>query len=186
MVETGSVGGRAVAAWVLPVAIGLGYLVLAQAVRLLAPEGFVGPVFWPAAGLALGALLITEVGRWAHILLAVALGESVSNLLMGVAVLPSLGWALANVLHPLVAAFVLRRLHPGFALASPPQLGAFVVLGGVVGPLVSAAIGTATGVLAFGRTWGGLFSWWVGDGLGALDRTAVRGVASAPVAAFRW
>ncbi len=168
MAETGSATSRGAPSFILPVSIGLGYLAFAQAIRFLAPEGFEGPVFWPAAGLALGALLITDTRRWAVILVAVAVGETTSNLLMGLALLPSLGWALANVAHPLVAAWSIRRLHPDFALASLPQLGAFVVFGGVIGPLLSATIGTATGVLAFGRTWAGFASWWVGDGVGAL------------------
>lgn len=168
MAETGSAVSRGVSSWILPVSIGVGYLGFAQAIGFLAPEGFEGSVFWPAAGLALGALLITDARRWIVILLAVAIGETTSNLLIGVALLPSLGWALANVVHPLVAAWSIRRLHPDFALASLPQLGAFVVFGGMIGPLLSATIGTATGVLALGRTWVGLASWWVGDGVGAL------------------
>jgi signal transduction histidine kinase len=168
MAGSGTASDRVPSTWLLPVVIGVGYLALAQAIRFLAPPDFQGPVFWPAAGLALGVLLITEGRRWPLILLAVAIGETTSNLLMDIAFLPSLGWALANVAHPLLAAWTIRQLHPRFALTSLPQLGAFVVLGGLVGPLLSATIGTATGVLADGRAWTGLVRWWVGDGLGAL------------------
>lgn len=161
--------GRALPDWLLPAGVGADSLVLAQAIRFLGPADFDGPVFWPAAGLALGALLITEHRRWVWILVAVALGEIASNLVSGLALLPSLGWALATVIHPLVAAVIIRRLHPRFALESLPQLAAFVLVGAGLGPLLSATIGTLTGVLGLGRGWDGWLGWWIGDGLGARD-----------------
>ena len=131
MAETGSAAPRVVPSWALPVAIGVGYLTFAQAIRLLTPQGFEQPVD----------------GDRAPCIVGLDAGQRRASRHRGV-------------------------VHP--TAPSPRRAGlvgaarAFVLLGGIVGPLLSATVGTATGRLAFGRSWGGVVNWWVGDGLGAL------------------
>jgi signal transduction histidine kinase/integral membrane sensor domain MASE1 len=158
--------------WLLPLGVGGAYLGLAQGLGLLSEwvtgEVFQGPVFWPAAGLALGVMLVTPRSRWPGILAAVFVAEALSNAIYGISVPAGLGWALANTAHPLVAAGLIRRLHPGFDLGTPAQLAAFVAFAGVVGPASSALVGTAVSVAWWNGSWSAFWSWWIGDGLGAL------------------
>lgn len=159
---------RRVRVWLLPVGIGVGYLALSQGLSVLTGGNYLSPTFWPAAGVALGALLITPRRRWPAILVAVFVAAVISNLLFRANVMAISGWALANVLNPWIAASLIRRFHPRFDLRSPAQLAAFVAFAGVVGPAVSAVVGTATSVAWWDGSWSTLGGWWVGDGLGAL------------------
>lgn len=154
--------------WLLPVGVGLGYLALAQGLSLLTAGQYSSPTFWPATGVALGALLMTPKGRWPAILAAVAAAEMTSNLIFQANPMAIAGWSLANVLNPLIAATLIRRAHPDFALRSPAQLAAFVVCAGVIGPLVSGLVGTATSVTWWGSEWSRFGGWWIGDALGGV------------------
>jgi integral membrane sensor domain MASE1 len=155
-------------AWFWPVGVFVGYLTLAQGLSVLTSGQYSSPTFWPAAGVALGALLITPKTRWPAILIAVALAETTSNLIFQANSFAILGWTLANVSSPFIAATLIRRAHPEFDLRSPAQLAAFVVFAGVAAPMVSGLIGTATSVAWWGGDWSTLGGWWVGDGLGNL------------------
>jgi signal transduction histidine kinase len=154
--------------WVLPIGVAAGYLILAQGLSVLTAGQYSSPTFWPAAGVALGALLITPRTRWPAIVLAVFLAEMTSNIIFQANAMAMLGWSLANVLNPLIAATLIRRAHPRFDLGSPAQLAAFVAFAGVLGPLVSGLVGTATSVIWWGSEWSTLGGWWVGDALGGL------------------
>ena len=152
----------------LPVGVGVGYLALAQGLSVLTAGQYSSPTFWPAAGVPLGAMLISPKTRWPAILIAVAIAEAISNLIFE-ANLPAItGWVLANVLNPLIAATLIRRAHPRFDLRSPSQLAAFVLFAGVIGPFASGLVGTATSVWWWGSEWSRLGGWWVGDALGGL------------------
>jgi signal transduction histidine kinase len=153
---------------VLPLGVYAGYLVMAQGLSVLTSGQYSSPTFWPAAGVSLGALLISPRSRWPAILVAVALAETTSNLIFEANPMAIVGWALANVANPLIAATLIRRAHPRFDLRSPAQLAAFVVAAGLVGPFVSGLIGTATSVLWWGSDWSRFGGWWVGDALGGL------------------
>lgn len=155
-------------AWVLPVGVAAGYLVLAQGLSVLTAGQYSSPTFWPAAGVALGALLITPTTRWPAILVAVALAEMVSDLIFQANAMAIIGWSLANTLNPLIAATLIRRAHPRFELRSPAELAAFVGFAGVLGPLASGVVGTATSVFWWASEWSALGGWWVGDALGGL------------------
>jgi signal transduction histidine kinase len=154
--------------WVLPLGVAAGYLTLAQGLSVITAGQYSSPTFWPAAGVVLGALLITPRTRWPAIVFAVFLAEMTSNIIFQANLMAMLGWSLANVLNPLIAATLIRRAHPRFDLGSPAQLAAFVAFAGVLGPLVSGLVGTATSVTWWGSEWSTLGGWWVGDALGGV------------------
>ncbi|MFD0312941.1 MASE1 domain-containing protein [Streptomyces flavalbus] len=138
--------------------------------RQLAVEGAVFTPIWPATGVALGALLILGPRCWPGI----ALGAFLVILsLTGLDIHPTALITVAgNTAAPVFSYLLLRRV--GFR----PELErlrdgiSLVVLGALVGTLVSATTGVSTLVLtddleasAFGTVW---FAWWVGDAMGVL------------------
>lgn len=154
--------------WAVATLTGLAYLGLAQVILLLDHDAFQEPVFWPAAGLGVGVLLVSPARRWPWILLAIAAAEVASDLLFGLPVEVALIWAAANVGHALLAAAVIRHLHPRFALSTLREMGTFLVAAGAIGPALSATLGALGHVLVLDGSWTVWPSWWVGDGLGAV------------------
>ncbi|MBC7272558.1 MAG: MASE1 domain-containing protein [Streptomyces sp.] len=148
--------------------------------RQLTVEGAVFTPIWPATGVALAALLILGVHVWPGIALGAFLvilsitGTSVSP----AAVLTVAGNTLAAVLSYLWlrgAGFRpdLARLRDGITL---------VLLGALLGTLISATAGTSNLVLtdrlepdAFATVW---LAWWVGDAMGVLIVTPLVLVAA--------
>jgi len=105
------------------------------------------------------------------VVLAAAFGAEVAvDLLHGIALAPSLGYAVANTVQPLVAALVLTRLSPALDIGRIRDLAAFLVAGVVLAPLLGGVLGASAftflddgdGFLRFAG------EWWVGDGLGVL------------------
>jgi signal transduction histidine kinase/integral membrane sensor domain MASE1/ActR/RegA family two-component response regulator len=147
------------------------YLLSARLGLLLASSnGGVSPV-WPAAGIALSAVLIRGVRVWP----AVILGELLGNFLIPVPVAAVYGMALGNALSAVLGAAVYqkvaqRRKDLGI-LAIPLGLG----LAALINPLVSAGIGVfslgAAGAIAWAAAPGMMKTWWVGDCLGVLSVT---------------
>lgn len=152
----------------------LGYLALAQLVMWLNDPVENGASLWPAAGLTLGALLLLPRRSWGWVLGGVFVAELGGDLAWGYPVVASVGWALSNIVEPLLAAVLLRRFagpESGQEAALVPlrRLMLFLGLGVVVGPVAGATLGT----LAWALTGGGLLlDMWVrylvGDALGVL------------------
>ena len=156
----------------------LAYYVLGElALKLLAiPPGYAAPIY-PAAGLALAAVLV--YGR--SVLPGVVLGSYLVNLQVGAAdgplspmvlLLPLLTAVGAALQAALGAALVRWRLPGPITLAEPRDVAAFFLLGAVLACLLNATLSTA-GLIAAGTlpraagafTW---WTWWVGDTLGVL------------------
>jgi integral membrane sensor domain MASE1/anti-sigma regulatory factor (Ser/Thr protein kinase) len=126
--------------------------------------------FVPAAGVTLSALLLTPRRRWWIVLLAATVAEVGVDLAHDIALVPALGYAVANTVQPAVGAGVVLALGWAGALGRRRDLGSFVVGGVVAGPAVGAVLGATTFVaLGDGAGWGRFaLEWWAGDGLGAL------------------
>jgi PAS domain S-box-containing protein len=129
-----------------------------------------GATFFPAAGITVAALLLTGRRLWPALLLAVGGAEWLVDVLNDIDPLPSLGYAVANTVQPLVAALVLTARRPRLDLSRASDLLAFIVVAVVAAPVVGAVLGAATAdLLAGGADWGTFIAeWWVGDGLGVL------------------
>jgi integral membrane sensor domain MASE1 len=130
------------------------------------PPGYATAI-WPPAGIALAEVLLGG----AHVWPGIWLGSLLVNIwtafdptttgapLTSVAIPTSLGVGAA--LQALVGAFLVRRVV-GFpsALARGTEIGAFLVLGGLVSCLVNATVGGTTLVISGQIPWAmALISW---------------------------
>lgn len=128
-------------------------------------SGNVSPV-WPAAGIALGCILM--FGR--HVSLGIAIGALLVNLLSPVPPLAALGIAVGNTLGPALAAALLKK--KGFTSIKRLSDVFSVLFSAGAGLIVTAFIGPTVLFLSGVRSTHGLpsawFIWWLGDCLGAL------------------
>lgn len=128
-----------------------------------------GAVFWPGAGVTVAGLLLSPRRMWPAILVAVGLAELTNNLLLGFALGPSLGWALANVIEQSLGAWLIVRWG-AHDFASVRSVARFLVAA-CTAPVVGGAIGAlATTVYLVSPnpylvTAG---QWLIGDALGIL------------------
>ncbi|MEX2549877.1 MAG: MASE1 domain-containing protein [Nitriliruptoraceae bacterium] len=144
------------------------YLAAARYAVLLQDVAGLGAVFWPGAGVTLTALLVSPRRSWPAILAAVGAAELGNDLVAGFGPVPSLWWAAANMLEPLLAAWLIQRWRAD-TFADVRGLTAFVAAV-VLAPLLGAAIGAigttrAVSELPYLVTFG---QWVIGDGLGML------------------
>src|SRR5262249_41000819 len=128
-------------------------------------HGNVSPV-WPAAGIAIGAILV--FGR--HVCVGIAIGAFLANLLSPVPLYAALGIAMGNTLGPALAAGLLRER--GFASIKHLSDVFSLLLCSALGLMITAFIGPTVLLLNGVPYWHGLPSawliWWLGDCLGVL------------------
>lgn len=147
------------------------------ALLLAIPPGYAAP-FWPAAGVAAGAVLVRGTGVWPGIFL----GSLIINAWVGRdaiaggdvgALAASALIAAGAVLQAIVSGELIRRFAPGSqSLDNSPRIAKFLLLTGPVACLVNATIGPTVlrifGVIA-GNEWTfNWWSWWVGDTIGVI------------------
>lgn len=143
---------------------GCGYLALAEYARWLNDPAQVVAGFWPAAGVATAALLLSPARRWAWVIGAVVAADLASTLLHGDLLDTGLWRAGANGLAPLVGAVLVRRyVDPQGALVSLGRVVGFVLYGVVAGALAVAAV-ESVGSLVTGRT--AMWEAWATSGIG--------------------
>jgi signal transduction histidine kinase len=129
-----------------------------------------GAAFFPAAGLTLSALVLSPRRTWPLWLATVAIAEVAVDLTHGQSIAMAIGFALANIIEPLIGAAGIRRFakFPPVNLHQNPMV--YFGWGMVVGPLVGGLVGASTAVVVGDAT--GWFSiaakWWLGDALGVL------------------
>ncbi len=122
---------------------------------------------WPPTGLAI-AVLVVRPQLWP----GVFAGALIANATAQEPIATALGIAIGNTLEAAVGAWMLRRVGFRPALDRLRDVLAFLGLGAVAPPALSATIGVASLCLggvqpwdAFGALWG---VWWLGDAMGAL------------------
>lgn len=136
---------------------------------ILAPAGAV--TFWPPSGLALAVLLVTPRAHWWRYLAAGLPGDiAISYGLFDTPLPVGLTIYAGNVCEALFAAWII-----GFAVRRPFRLNrvsslfAFIGLGALVAPVLSATIGAGAlalrGLQPFTTAWP---IWWIGDAVGVL------------------
>ena len=89
----------------------LAYFVGAELAYALSLGPSVGGTFWPPAGIALGTFLVMPRRQWAHLLLAGAIANFVSDQLHGQTLAASLAFIAANISEPLVGALEHARVR---------------------------------------------------------------------------
>ncbi len=160
-------------------ALAVAYLLVGELGLLMAiAPGFASPV-WPAAGVALGALLLAGYRVWPGVLIGSfvlnlpgSIGLSLGGENVG-AILVAAGIATGSSLQALAGAWLIRR-HVEFqaGLLDARSVIIFLGLGGPVGSLVSASLGVSTLFMSgaidtteLAYSW---ITWWSGDCLGVL------------------
>jgi two-component sensor histidine kinase/CHASE1-domain containing sensor protein len=161
------------------VGVALAFFVAGRLALILAiPPGYATAV-WPAAGVALVAILRFGYRVWpwilaAHFLVNLSTGydaSSAETALRSMA-LP-LAIASGGTLQALAGAAAIRRaIGPVILLQDEREIAKFLMLGGPVSCLISATIGQLS-LFAWGKlsvpeipfSW---FTWWVGDTIGVL------------------
>lgn len=126
--------------------------------------------FFPAAGVTLAALALSEVRRWPIVLAAAASAELLMDASHGIGLVPALGYMTANLVEATVGASLLRRVTPSPTLGRSRDLGAFFLAAVLVGPAVGGVLGATANVsLHGGDDWPRFAAqWMIGDGLGVL------------------
>jgi len=130
------------------------------------------PVFFPAAGVTLAALVLTRRAAWPFVLAGAGMAEVGVDLAHGSDLLPAFGWAAANLTEALLGATLLlwacRRRAPD--LSRRTDLLAFLALPVAAAPVVGGLVGFLNAeLLGDGAAWPEyVLRWWVGDGLGVL------------------
>ncbi|MDX2308199.1 MAG: MASE1 domain-containing protein [Hyphomicrobium sp.] len=121
------------------------YYVAARASLLLIaePEGIA--VFWPAAGLSAGVLMMMPPSRWNAILTGVIVGTLAANIQTGKSWPPSLIFALANAAECWLFAGLCRILERG--VPGPTSIGNVFVL--FFSAVIASALCATAGAFAF-------------------------------------
>jgi PAS domain S-box-containing protein len=124
---------------------------------------------WPATGVALAAV-IRFGPRWTWP--GIALGAFGANLLLQEPIFTAAGIAAGNTLEAVVGALALQRVGFRPSLERLRDALALMILAAGAATTLSASVGAASlcagGVhpwTAYGHLW---WTWWIGDGLGAL------------------
>jgi signal transduction histidine kinase len=117
----------------------------------------------------LAAFVLCERRYWPVLIAVVAAAEVAVDLQHGQAVGMAIGFAIANVIEPMIGATLLRRYHrrdagPGRALVC------FLLTAVVIGPMFGGAVGgTVAGLYDTGIPSATVsVKWWIGDALGVL------------------
>lgn len=167
------VGGQEAAlsmrAWGRAAGIGALYFLASLLSRHLGVQPAHIASIWPASGIALAALLLLPQPHWPLILAAIGCSNVAVNLVTGIPLTVSLGFAAANTVESLLAVWLLvstrliplrmGRLRDVLALASAAGLSAG--LAGLLGAVV-ASLGFGLSVWPIWRMW------WTADGIGIL------------------
>lgn len=146
----------------------LAYLLMAQVFSYVYDVAPTSPaIIWPASGIALAGLILGGIGLWP----ALALAAFVHQLLYGAPLMIAIGLAIANVVQPVIATWLLKRL--GFINSfSRVQDTLIFILIALFVTIIIPALGTLTFTLAeralpLGIT-GTFIPWWIGQILSAL------------------
>jgi integral membrane sensor domain MASE1 len=131
-------------------------------------SGNVSPV-WPAAGIALPALLLVGYRVWP----AIAAGAFVVNFLSPISPSAALAIAAGNTAGPVVGAWLVQRI-PGFrpSLSGLDDVLGVILLAAPSSAAISATVGVTvlfiTHVDPWTRFWPAWVVWWLGDATGVL------------------
>lgn len=142
---------------IAPLGIGVAYYVSA-ALSLAYTQGAEGiAVMWPASGLLLAALIVTAAQHWQAYIVCAAIASMGANLGHDIPLKLSLGFTCANMIEPLIAIALLRKLNvPKPRFDDIVDLGRFTAATGLAS-LTGAtfAVMVSQGGLSFFLSWFG-------------------------------
>jgi len=146
--------------------LALVYLALAKAAVAYAAIDSVA-IIWPSSGVALAALLTRGLRFWPGVFIGAFAAEFMVGFpLWGVGLT-----ALGNTLEPIIGVWLLSRVGFNKTIPTLKDYLLLLVLAGVAGTGVSAALGSAvtlaTGFVTLDGLPASFFRWWMGNTLGA-------------------
>ncbi|HXU92577.1 MAG TPA: MASE1 domain-containing protein, partial [Gallionella sp.] len=131
--------------------LGAVYFLAAKLGLALAPVFGTVTLFWPPSGIALAALLIFG---W-RLFPAIAIGEFLASLGMGLPLSSVAGISCGNALEGLLGYYLLRQCSGfGDGLKTLRDVGLLFVFGALLSPLVAAVNGAWWVKYAVGGSWG--------------------------------
>lgn len=122
---------------------------------------------WPAAGMALGCVLL--FGNW--VLPAILVGACLTNWYAGTPVLGSLAIGLGNTFETYLAAFIIRNFGKREYLYNYSEVGSLLFssfLASAVGSSISAFVLFNYGIINIQTIFDSWYTWWSGDITGIL------------------
>lgn len=164
------VNARDLPLWMRVVLLAVGYALAAEVGNALSVQ-HVFSTFWPAAGVFVAFLLLSEYREWPALIAAVVLANTASDLIHGRELLMTLGYSTANSVEAVIGAALVRRFAgPRPTMVTLREVVSLAVFGAILAPAVGAAIGTAVVSVTSGtsdpfRTWS---TWWIGDLVGVI------------------
>jgi PAS domain S-box-containing protein len=174
-VQGGSVVGGGGLQWVasigVAVAVGIAYFLAGWLGLALLTDPEHVAVFWPAAGVATGALVALGKRGRSPVVAAVMVATVAANLTGDRSVWSALAFALCNASEALLAAWLIERwCGPAFSLDSLRQVLGLLVATAVAAAI--AAVGAAVAMTLFGPSTAPVLSvwqvWFVSDSLGII------------------
>ena len=150
--------------------LGAGYFMIAAfTVRYTRFEGGVAFV-WAATALLLANLTLQPVGKWGPPLFACWIASFAATTLYGFGGSVALPLAFVNIGEAAVGALLLRRFCPRIGeFRSITEVGAFIMMGGIVAPALTAFAGAACAAfITHTGYWGNWLNWYTGHALGTL------------------
>ena len=131
----------------------------------------VGPsFFYPSAGVTVAAMILSRRALWPAIFAAIIAAELLVDSVYGNPLALSVGFAVSNVLEPLVGASIVLRCCGGRPdLRKRRDFGVFIAGACLAGPFVGGLIGGTASSVLNGLPWlPAALTWWSGDALGVL------------------
>ena len=160
----------------LLISLTLGYAALGWlSLKLAVPPGYASPAF-PAAGLALSAMLIFGLRIWPAVFAGALIVHVLASITIGTAHLsPALVCLLASAstVQAIAGAWLAQRLI-GFPnrLDAPGPIVRFIVVVAPLSALIAASISTpilsSVGILSANDWTFNWWNWWLGDALGII------------------
>lgn len=131
----------------------------------------VGPAFfYPSAGVTAAAMMLTRRSLWPAIIVAIIAGEMLVDLYFGNTGAVAAGYAMANVVEPVVgASLTLAWCHGVPDLRARRDLVAFLTGACVIAPVFGGLVGGTVAARYGGTGWvSAVVQWWAGDSIGVL------------------
>lgn len=151
------------------------YFLLAASTIHLTSDGKTIAAVWPANAVLVALLLVQPRPRWLTVLSAGLVGNIAANLLTRGTIAGPLLYSIANGVEVIAATLLIKRRTATIdLLRSTHSLVRFVVVAGIVAPMVSALLGAATATTVYDQAFAPSFTaWFLSDGLGLLVFTPV-------------
>ena len=149
---------------------GVAYYILAELGNYLAIKPANFATFWPPSGLFLATLLLNPTRTWPWFVAAAYPANIAFDLIHGRPLWVSLLFCTGNCLEALAGAWFTRRfISPRPSLTSLREVLGLSMVAALAATMLSASVGAATLVAAFGGDYASLWRvWWSADILGVL------------------